>query len=302
MREQASITWPLQATRELHVQLIESYFANHPRCTLGQRHATYENPETGVTLSWSWQTEPFLLSLSVRIGCADFFLLEALRELEAICQVLPLRPESDHFGALSARWSLENRAVIASLMRDLPITRGIGCSPRAKSRAVWQWNSVRAVYADRLAMVDSLPCAVPGVYWLAARSSYPYAQTLLTCVDWVDLEPIALPEVDLVCWSDLTSGRGGLAPLVALSPWMPPPLPAEHRFGRMGKSFQMGLAHRIIDGLSEESSARVRETLVSSSTARRFERVSAEDVLDCEDVYLPARTTADPRPSVPPAS
>jgi hypothetical protein len=265
--------------------VLEAWFAARAGYRLGADSVFYDNPATGVYFAWSWRAVPgsvapdeLPLELELKTGCAEFFLLEAELEVEALCHAFEL-VVAEGTGACS--WRAENASVVAGqrasrLQSGLP---PLGAAPRTSNNAVWQWNRVRAVYGDRLAMVESLPCSVPQVTWLmGGRRS-----TLLTGVVWTDLLPIALPCVDVVLVVDSYAGTTQVLPHIALAPWLErcEARGAEHTFGRGGGVFRAGLPHHLVDG---DQADRLWEMARTLGCERSLHPVGADEILDREDL------------------
>jgi hypothetical protein len=262
---------------------LEAWFAARSGYRLGADSVFYDNPDTGVYFAWVWArsaADEQPISLELKTGCAEFFVLEAELEAEALCQAFDLVPAE---GTGAGCWRAENHKVMAG-------QSPVGAAPRANNNAVWQWNRVRAVYGDRLAMVESLPCSVPQVIWLmGGRRS-----TLLTGVVWTDLLPIALPCVDVVLVVDSYAGTTRALPHIALAPWLErcDARAAEHTFGRGGAIFRAGLPHHLVDG---EQADRLWEMARTLSCERVLRPVPADEILDREDLAgMPSQAPSSP--------
>jgi hypothetical protein len=259
---------------------LEAWFATRAGYRLGADTVFYDNPDTGVYFAWVWgdPAGDGLLALELKTGCAEFFLLEAEHEVEVLCRAFDLVLVE---GTGSGCWRTENALVVAAqrenrLQSSLP---PLGVAPRASNNAVWQWNRVRTVYGDRLAMVESLPCSVPPVVWLMGDRR----STLLTGVVWTDLLPIALPCVDVVLVVDSYAATTRALPHIALAPWLDrcEARGAEHTFGRGGGIFRAGLPHHLVDG---EQADRLWEMARTLSNERVLRPVPADEILDREDL------------------
>lgn len=206
-------------------------------------------------------------------------------------------------------WRSANAAAHRDLLRgraDLPVPT----LPAARNAAVVAWNRAREAYADRLAAVESLPCTVPPVMLLAPRGD---ERTVLTAVAWSG-EPTALPDVDLVLASAPPTvrdtpdpGPARAIPLVALRPWLTAfeRRPADHRFGRHGRSHVAGLLHWIADtdarpgDLADDRPGRLGEALRALGTVRPLDPVPRERVLDRETVDAARAVFRTPPGAVP---
>lgn len=277
------VVWPIRAVgRPPDRGAIEAWFAGRSGYRLGSESISYDNPDTGVYFSYSWLPALGTLALHLRTGCADFFLLEALSELAALCGAFPLE-EISCGRSLAEHWSAHNQIAVGRLLGELSASSGTGSLPRALNRAIWRWNRSCTAYADRLASIESLPCIVPRVCWLIAPSARRHGGTLLTGTDWPDLLPVALPDVDVIQWSDTVSRRSGRVPHVALTPWLSAvqSRPAGHSFGLSGNHWQTGLPHRIVD--DGVDMARLWDALRLLGHPRDLVVVRPDEVLDRED-------------------
>lgn len=264
---------------------------------VGGERASFYDPATGVYFGATWARPgtpgagELPLALEVPVLRPDPVGRQAAAEILALSRAFDLGLTGDPCAPAAElfleRWRAHNAEVhLGAVDGDVPLR----ALPAARNLAIWSWNRARDAYFDRLSSVETTACCPAPVRLVAL---HPEDATVLTAVTWVEAAPIALPDVDLV----LAVGEGDsvtrVIPMVALQPLLErfPRREADHRFGRSGVVYEVGLAHWIVDyDLPPDD---LVEALRALGTHRRLVPVGPDTVLDREllDAGRPNRTT-----------
>lgn len=288
---------------------MRAWLAARPGATVTAEGVAFRDDATGVSSRYDLDERGVAFAMDLpRPGVAA---LVAEGEVQAFVAAFGLQvvdPQPDGMG--DGRWSRDGflrgwRAANAAAVRDR--LRGRADLPvptlsAARNAGVLAWNRAREAYGDRIAAVEDLPCTVPAVRLVRPRGD---ERTVLAAVAWSG-EPAVVPEVDLVLASapptvrDVPSrGEVRVIPLVALRPWLEgfERRPADHRFGRGGRSHVAGLAHWVAD--TDIRPGGLWDALRALGTVRALDPIAPEHVLDREAVEAARATFRTPTGAVP---
>jgi hypothetical protein len=183
---------------------FEEYFNGRMNYTVDGRHASYENPDTGVYFLFEQdaepsgeeaETSPFAATFNMNFFRPSVFALEAEPEVTAFVREFDLTvedPQNDGMGEgeydsakFLIRWNAGNAFAFRAFLSDPEYPRP-KTLPRAAIHRAWEWNRDRAALQTKLGD-DKF---VPAVFF------FEQSNRIRTFAVWPDGIPIAVPDVD----------------------------------------------------------------------------------------------------------
>lgn len=189
---------------------LREYFAGRSGYSCSGDRARYHNPATGVSFEFDLrvQSDEYVMAFELEYFRSHVFGLEALPEVAALVRHFDFGvydPQSAEItdGSFSADRMLRGynesnaAAYRVRLREETHGTTRLRALEGEVHRSLWRWNRERSLYWDYLGAQQGIACSVPQIE-LVAHPEAP--DTVLTAVRWVQVLPIALPEVDVILY------------------------------------------------------------------------------------------------------
>lgn len=237
-------------------QEVRDYFSGRAHYEVRPTQAWYENPTTGVYFSFGFDEGEgggLALSFNLNYNRPSFFGLAAEPEVATFIAHFNLGiddPQSDGMGdgpysreGFLRGWDAGNRFGV-SVMKERG-SADVPTLPASTNTGIWRWNAMREAYLDFLGSLEMLPTFVPTIMLLAAEDD---PRTVFTTVVWGEAMAFMLPKVDRIVLPQEDKSMLWL-PYAKVADYLEalPLRPAEYTFDLDGRTWQTGMAHRVIE-------------------------------------------------------